>query len=317
MKNAGSNSSVNTATRGGNGGNSFRGRNGGGHGGGRGNGRGGGRGGRGPNFQAGVVSQLCGKEGHAVVDCWKRFDQSWTGPPRKSMSSTTTSYGVDTNWYMDTGATDHVTGELEKLTTRDKYNGHEQVHTASGSGMNIHHVGSSVLHSPNSSTIHLKRILHVPSAQKSLVSVNRLTRDNDVYLEFHPDYFSIKDRDTRRTVLEGKCERGLYPLRVIENKQALSITKAPTSLWHSRLGHPAAPVVQRVLSHNQISFVKESNKGTVCDACQKGKSHALPYPKSFSTSSSPLQLVFSDVWGPAPSSVSSVSAFAPGVGFDN
>ncbi|XP_021317484.1 bromodomain and WD repeat-containing protein 3-like [Sorghum bicolor] len=134
MKNAGSNSSVNTATRGGNGGNSFGGRNGGGHGGGRGNGRGGGRGGRGPNFQAGVVSQLCGKEGHAVVDCWKRFDQSWTGPPRKSMSSTTTSYGVDTNWYMDTGATDHVTGELEKLTMRDKYNGHEQVHTASGSG---------------------------------------------------------------------------------------------------------------------------------------------------------------------------------------
>jgi len=33
------------------------------------------------------------------------------------------------------------------------------------------------------------------------------------------------------------------------------------------------------------------------------KSHQLPYPKSTSISSAPLQLVFSDVWGPAPDSV--------------
>jgi hypothetical protein len=26
-----------------------------------------------------------------------------------------TSYGVDSNWYADSGATDHVTGELDKL----------------------------------------------------------------------------------------------------------------------------------------------------------------------------------------------------------
>jgi hypothetical protein len=27
----------------------------------------------------------------------------------------TTSYGVDTNWYVDSGMTDHVIGKLEKL----------------------------------------------------------------------------------------------------------------------------------------------------------------------------------------------------------
>jgi histone deacetylase 1/2 len=41
----------------------------------------------------------------------------------------------------------------------------------------------------------------------------------------------------------------------------------------------------------------------VCDACQKAKSHQLPYPTSTSPSSHPLELVFSDVWGPAPESV--------------
>lgn len=52
-----------------------------------------------------------------------------------------------------------------------------------------------------------------------------------------------------------------------------------------------------------IPFIRDSNMHAVCDACQKGKSHQLPYPHSFSVSLSPLELVFSDVWGPAPTSV--------------
>jgi hypothetical protein len=42
----------------------------------------------------------------------------------------------------------------------------------------------------------------------------------------------------------------------------------------------------------------------VCDACQRAKSHQLPYPKSTSISNHPLELVFSDIWGPAPDSAS-------------
>jgi hypothetical protein len=36
---------------------------------------------------------------------------------------------------------------------------------------------------------------------------------------------------------------------------------------------------------------------------QQGKSHQLPYPNSLSISKDPLELVFFDVWGPAPESV--------------
>jgi histone deacetylase 1/2 len=65
-----------------------------------------------------------------------------------------------------------------------------------------------------------------------------------------------------------------------------------------RLGHPSSVVVHQVLRDNSIPF-SESNKESVCDACQMAKSHQLPYPKSTSVSNSPLELVFSDVWGPA------------------
>jgi len=70
-----------------------------------------------------------------------------------------------------------------------------------------------------------------------------------------------------------------------------------------RLGHPSYSITQHVISQNNLAFSSESNKQPVCDACQKAKSHQLPYPKSTSISSAPLQLIFSDVWGPAPDSV--------------
>uniref|UniRef100_A0A453J993 Uncharacterized protein n=1 Tax=Aegilops tauschii subsp. strangulata TaxID=200361 RepID=A0A453J993_AEGTS len=60
------------------------------------------------------------------------------------------SYGVDTNWYMDTGATNHITGELEKITMHEKYHGHDQVYTAAnGAGMEISHVGQSFIKTPH------------------------------------------------------------------------------------------------------------------------------------------------------------------------
>jgi hypothetical protein len=66
---------------------------------------------------------------------------------------------------------------------------------------------------------------------------------------------------------------------------------------------PCYLIVRQVLSENNFPFIQESNKESVCDACQKGKSHQLPYPRSTSVSSGPLDLIFSDVSGPAPTSV--------------
>lgn len=72
---------------------------------------------------------------------------------------------------------------------------------------------------------------------------------------------------------------------------------------HRRLSHPTTPIIHRVISSFNLPCHVKSNKEYVCDACQQAKSHQLPYPKSSSVSSHPLELVFSDVCGPAPSFV--------------
>jgi histone deacetylase 1/2 len=77
--------------------------------------------------------------------------------------------------------------------------------------MDIRHVGHSVLHTPNHD-LHLKNILHVPTATKSLLSTSRLTTDNHAFVEYWPDSFFVKDQDTREILLQGRCVDGLYPM---------------------------------------------------------------------------------------------------------
>ncbi|KAL0410958.1 UNVERIFIED_CONTAM: Retrovirus-related Pol polyprotein from transposon TNT 1-94 [Sesamum latifolium] len=84
------------------------------------------------------------------------------------------------------------------------------------------------------------------------------------------------------------------------NEHALKVDDAELStLWHLRYGH----------LHNQaLIFLKEKNmvKGlpsikksaTICEGCIYGKMHKLPFPKTSSRASAPLELVHSDICGP-------------------
>jgi hypothetical protein len=96
--------------------------------------------------------------------CWHRYDENYV-PEVKHAAAATNSYTVDTNWYTDMGATDHITGELEKLSFREKYNGGDQVHTANGAGMAISHHGKNTIRTPHCN-LKLNHVLPVPQAKK-------------------------------------------------------------------------------------------------------------------------------------------------------
>jgi hypothetical protein len=75
--------------------------------------------------------QVCFKEGHNATYCWHRFDANYV-PEEKHTNTATHHYDVDGNWYTDTGATDHITSEHDKLVIHDKYNGPDQIRTQVG-----------------------------------------------------------------------------------------------------------------------------------------------------------------------------------------
>jgi hypothetical protein len=221
--------------------------------------------------------QLCSRTNHPIFKCYKRFDPTYMGEEKSANAAD--SYGVDSNWYADSGATDHITGDLDKLAVRYTYNGNEQVYTTSGSGIPITHGGKSVIHTPYRD-LQLDHVLHVPHASKNLSSMHHITSDNNVFFELHPNFFFIKDRESRKT-LHGKSRGGLYllpcsPATTI--KQALHVSKVSHSRWHARLGHPSSSIVRIVLGKNSLRSSIESYLDSICDACQQAKCHQLPYP---------------------------------------
>jgi hypothetical protein len=87
--------------------------------------------------------QVCKKVGHEADICWYRYDDSYA--PNIRAANMASPSGADPNWYLDSGATYHITGELEQLTMHERYNGNEQIRAANGAGMDIAHVGQSVI----------------------------------------------------------------------------------------------------------------------------------------------------------------------------
>jgi hypothetical protein len=109
--------------------------------------------------------------------------------------------------------------------------------------MRIHNIGHAILPTPSFKQLELKKILHVPQARINLLSMSKLSQDNNVFIELHPHDLFVKDLDTKEPILRGRCHGGLYEIKAPVIKQALSSIKVSHDMWHSRLGHPASQVI--------------------------------------------------------------------------
>ncbi|KAL5823959.1 hypothetical protein ACOSQ4_021859 [Xanthoceras sorbifolium] len=89
------------------------------------------------------------------------------------------------------------------------------------------------------------------------------------------------------------------PASVINNKHTSSSSSGILDSWHVKLGHPSINVVKQFLKMSKIPF-KDQTTLSFCDSCKCGKMHQLPFPTSQTKATHPLELVYSDVWGPAP-----------------
>jgi hypothetical protein len=168
--------------------------------------------------------------------------------------------------------------------------------------LQIQNTGSSTFQTPFSNIV-LKNILHCPKVSANLLSINHFCIDNHCYFILTGSSYFIKDILTGTTLLEGPSEAGLYPIylkRTSLNKccdlTAFVGIKATFDVWHSRLGHPADPVVHRLVTSQSLPVSSTLVKSHLCSSCQLRKCKKLPFAESTRESTSPLQIIHSDVW---------------------
>jgi hypothetical protein len=190
-------------------------------------------------------------------------------------------------WYVDSGASSHMTGTTHSLHDIRPFPYSSSVKVGNGANLPITHTALSSIPTSYHNLV-LRNILLCPELVENLISVRKLTRDNLVSVEFDPFGFSIKDLHTRTVMLRSDSDDDLYPLR-IQPSRALHAATTSIDLWHQRLGHPGKDCLLQAL--RSFNFNCNKTAPHTCHACQLGKHTRLPFSDSSSFSFFPFQLL--------------------------
>ncbi|KAF8398674.1 hypothetical protein HHK36_014529 [Tetracentron sinense] len=220
--------------------------------------------------------QICNRVGHSALDCFHRLDLSFQGRQSPPKLQAMAAMRQDSTWFTDTGATNHVTADLNNLSLHSDYEGSDNLTVGNGKGLRIEHIGSTS-YSSNGSTFHMQDILHVPCITKNLLSVSEFSKDNDCHFVFTSSGFSVKDNKSGKILFQGRSSKGLYPLhfqphdknKPYSSPSAFISSTVSSSVWHHRLGHPSHQTLQQVAPH--IHLGRSSQHQTICSSCQMGK----------------------------------------------
>ncbi|KAM1411401.1 hypothetical protein COP1_024098 [Malus domestica] len=229
---------------------------------------------------------------HTVVNHPSQCSSSQTSPPF---------------WLADSGASNHMTADIQNLSLASPYPTTELVQTANGEGLTVSHIGSSVI-KPSTYPIKLNSVLYVPKLTHNLLSVHKICLDNHCWLIFDASCFWIQDKATGRILHKGLCSNGLYPIPTLpQSRSSIHQTIAclgqlvKSSVWHNRFGHPSNITTSLMLKNANIPCDKDV-VSTVCQSCLEGKFTRLPFSPRTHQSSIPFEIVHSDLWGHAPCS---------------
>ena len=147
------------------------------------------------------------------------------------------------DWYLDTGASAHMTPDLSHLDQASNYTSKDRVVVGNDAFLPITHTDtiSPILF------LELLDVLVVPRLMKNLLSISKLTFDFPLVVTFTNNFFSIQNRQTGRVVATGKRDSGLYVLEC-ENSAFIFVLKnkalhALYDLWHAHLGHVSHSVI--------------------------------------------------------------------------
>ena len=143
---------------------------------------------------------------------------------------------TNNGWILDSGASHHITHDLNQLHLSTPYSGVDQLVVVDGTALPISHTGNSSLQTPTQ-TLHLSDILHVPSIAQNLLSVSKLCNTNLISIEFFSDQFLVKDLKSGTTLIKGINKNGLYHIPAQLTPHAFITTTTPP--WHHIFGHPS------------------------------------------------------------------------------
>ena len=250
---------------------------------------------------------LCKENGHWKSECPKRLNEKHLNKKKGDafISETLNSTVIDEDdcWYLDSGASDHMSKRKEWFVNYTKF--YEPMPVRIGNGDRIYAYGKgdiNIIAYNNNECImekHLSNVLYVPEIHLNLFSSSCPL---DKGLKLVSDNKQCELKKDNVTVAVGIRDNRLFKLlfKVVQNERVFSnsVVSETDSLktWHEKLCHQNIISVKKFLRNKNISF--KDSKDFFCEACVYGKHHRSVFTSSKSRSENSGDLIHTDVCGP-------------------
>ena len=235
---------------------------------------------------------LNGKHGHSSIaehDCKQQNDDI-------ALTS-----GMTCRWYIDSGATKHMTFEKDLIVDFIEYKQPSKNYLGD-KVIEVYGEGKerlSCYDESDSVELTLNKVLYVPDLSKNLLSVSAMAQMGAEVL--FNDGKCIISKDEREITIGHLVDSKLYVVNTHEEVHIASAASPSLVLWHSRFGHLNHTYIDRLIKDKLVEGMNCSS-GEVsreCEACAQGKMHRIPFPKkSEKKTSQTLELIHSDLCGP-------------------
>lgn len=245
----------------------------------------------------------CGKRGHKANECRTHTDKGDKNVDKKKKPVAFSAMYLSKNtrssdWYIDSGASQHMTPHAKKLTHTKPATVSEIV-SANNQKLAVTAVGStSIL--VNGETVPVNNVLCVPELSANLLSIAQLVSNDGNEIVFNNNGCTIFDSQ-RNEIVNVKPKGGVYKLNTETSCMLASINSSAAMDWHRRLGHLNYDDMRRMRDGAVDGVMFDENGADAvknCTTCMLGKHTRSSFKKSLSQAAAPLDLIHSDLCGP-------------------
>ena len=201
---------------------------------------------------------------------------------------------LNNGWYIDSGATRHMTFQKNLLLDFVEFNKPSRIYL--GDNRVISATGERKVKIPcidgaNKIVLTLEKVLFVPELTKNLLSVSSIAKNGGV-VKFD-EQKCIVSKEGKNIAIGNIVDGKLYRVNTPEFANVATSSTPDLGVWHCRFGHLNHDYINRLakkqlvdgMKYSDVSFDKE------CEVCALGKMHKLPSPKqSMNRASKPLEL---------------------------
>ncbi|KAM1099314.1 hypothetical protein TB2_005809 [Malus domestica] len=216
-------------------------------------------------------------------------------------NNTVTEPKVNGEWYIDSGCSNHMTGNVDLLVeVRTNVAGKVQMPT--GDLVNVAGMGSLVIDT-NKGRKYVREVMYLPGLKENLLSVGQMD-EHGYFLVFGGGMCNVYDGPSLECLVmrvKKKMNR-CYPLTLFSGNQMVlkaGVTHS-TEIWHRRFGHLHFGGLKQLRDKEMVHGLPQlADYNGVCEGCQFGKQHREEFPRNqVYRATAPLELIHVDLCGP-------------------